>query len=74
MLARRQVVDGRETVVLHDEARHDALELQPETWAVLACADGTRDVAGIAAAAVRVGAGATEAAVATLLEAMHARG
>lgn len=74
MLARRHVVDGRESVVLHDEARHDALELAPATWAVLACADGTRDVAGIAAAAARVGAGATEAAVATLLEAMHVRG
>ncbi len=60
--------------MLHDEARHETVELPPATWAVLACADGTRDVAGIAAAAARLGAGATEAAVATLLEAMHARG
>lgn len=74
MLARRHVVGGRERVVLHDEARHEAVELPVATWAVLACADGTRDVAGIAAAAARLGAGATEAAVAALLEAMHARG
>ncbi|MGH1348396.1 MAG: YkgJ family cysteine cluster protein [Nannocystales bacterium] len=74
MLARRHVVDGQESVVLHDEARHEAVALPPATWAVLACADGTRDVAGIAAAAARVGAGATEAAVAKLLEALHARG
>lgn len=74
MLARRQVVDGRESVVLHDEARRCALELPPETWAVLECADGTRDVAGIAAAAARVGAPASVSAVSTLLEAMHEQG
>jgi len=66
-------VDGREFVVLHDEARRENLELQPETWAVLSCADGTRDVGGIVAAATRIGAPTTEDAVQTLLQALAER-
>lgn len=73
VLARRQVLDGREFVILHDEARSETLELEPATWAVLSCADGTRDVEGIIAAATRLGARATASVVRELLEALAER-
>lgn len=73
MLARRHVIDGRERVVLHDEARGDHLELSVEAWAVIAAADGSRDLAGIVLAATRAGARATEASVRGLLEQLAAR-
>lgn len=74
MLGRRHVVDGREFVLLHDEARRETLELERVTWAVLSCADGTRDVEGIVAAAGRIGAPTTARAVNELLDALHDRG
>ncbi len=73
MLARRHVLDGREFVVLHDEARRETLELDPATWAVLSCADGTRDVEGIIAAAARTGARSTPSALSRLLIALAER-
>lgn len=74
VLARRKVLNGREFVVLHDEERHETLELEPTVWAVLSCADGTRDAEGIAGAAARIGAPTTSKAVAGLLAALAERG
>lgn len=74
MLARRHVSDGREFVILHDEARAETLELEPAAWAVLSCADGTRDVEGIVAAATRLGARAQTEVVRELLRALADRG
>ncbi len=65
--------DGREFVILHDEARAETLELEPAAWAVLSCADGTRDVEGIIAAATRLGVRAQTDVVRELLKALADR-
>ncbi|MCR9166214.1 MAG: YkgJ family cysteine cluster protein [Nannocystaceae bacterium] len=73
VLARRHVSGGREFVILHDEARGETLELEAAAWAVLSCADGTRDVEGIIAAATRLGARTTASVVGELLAALAER-
>lgn len=73
VLARRHVAGDREFVVLHDQRSHEALELAPATWAVLQCADGTRDAEGISAAASRMGAKVSVDSVRELLEKLRAK-
>ena len=49
--ARRQIVDGKEIVVVTDGQGNKARVITPEQWDMLACADGTRTVDGIFLAA-----------------------
>ncbi len=74
VLARRHVSAGREFVVLHDQRTQEIVELAPATWAVLRCADGTRDAHGVVAAASRMGASVGTSAVEDLLNTLDARG
>lgn len=50
------------------------LELPPSTWAVLECADGTRDAAGIALAATRLGTSTAVTSVIALVDQLHGLG
>lgn len=54
-LARRYVRAGEEIVVIHDARDGSLCRLDPDSFALVACADGTRDVEGIALAASRAG-------------------
>ena len=55
VIARSQVQGARTHVALHDPQRRTIHVVGAREWTVLACADGTRDLAGIAAAAARLG-------------------
>ena len=61
-------------MILHDEERRETLEIDVAAWAVLSCADGTREVEGIVAAAARLGAQTRPEAVTELLQALAERG
>jgi lysine-N-methylase len=56
VFARRHIVDGKPQLVLHDAQGTRVLVFDDRAWPVLRAADGTRDLAGIAAAAARDGA------------------
>ncbi|HET6583889.1 MAG TPA: hypothetical protein VFG69_10580 [Nannocystaceae bacterium] len=64
VIARRQVRDGQLLVALHDPSGRTIHVVGAREWMVLACADGTRDLEGIAAAAARLGVEASEATIA----------
>ncbi|MBI4951053.1 MAG: YkgJ family cysteine cluster protein [Myxococcales bacterium] len=53
--ARHYVRDGRRLVVLHDTRSEGIVELDARGWALVAAADGTRDVAGLVRAAEHAG-------------------
>ncbi|EYF00614.1 YkgJ family cysteine cluster protein [Chondromyces apiculatus] len=72
--ARRHIVDGDERIILHDARTGARLVLDARTWGLLACADGTRDLDGILAAAAREGARARAPALRAFLEQIHAAG
>ncbi|MEP7121352.1 MAG: YkgJ family cysteine cluster protein [Byssovorax sp.] len=55
-LVRRHVIDGEEIVVIHDTRTGDLARTGPREWAILAAADGTRDLAGLTLAAAKSGA------------------
>ncbi|MEM7159944.1 MAG: YkgJ family cysteine cluster protein [Myxococcota bacterium] len=74
VLARRHVIDGRETVVLHDQRRDEVLQVGHREWALIEAADGTRDLEGIVVAARRQGAHARVHAVEQLLGVLAQRG
>ncbi len=63
MIARSQVRDGESIVALHDPIARTIHVVGEREWTVLSCADGTRDLDGVAAAARRHG---VEASVATI--------
>lgn len=65
VVARSQVRDGESIVALHDPIARTIHVVGEREWIVLSCADGTRDLDGIAAAARRHG---VEASVATIAE------
>jgi len=56
VMPRIHVVDGHETLVLHDTRSQRVLRMEPHHWDVLACADGTRDFDAILLAVARKGA------------------
>ncbi len=51
VMARRHIVEGDLRVVLHDASSDKFVVIGEREWSVLQCADGTRDVLGILAAA-----------------------
>ncbi len=55
VVARRHVIDGRACVVLHHVGSGRTVQVGAREWELLAAADGTRDVEGIALAAAREG-------------------
>src|SRR5688572_3533829 len=61
VLARRHASGSTSQVVLDDLRGGRVLVIDERAWTFLSCADGTRDVAGIRAAASRLGARASEA-------------
>lgn len=63
VLARRYLAGDREHVVLIDQRSGRRVQLGPREWGIIACADGTRDLEGIALAAAREGAHARLATV-----------
>jgi lysine-N-methylase len=56
VLPRMHVVDGVDTLVLHDTRTQRIVRLEARFWDVLACADGTRDFDAILLASARKGA------------------
>ncbi|HVY44562.1 MAG TPA: hypothetical protein VHB21_01735, partial [Minicystis sp.] len=68
-VARGHVVGGELRVVLHDMRGGGLIDVGPREWVLLAAADGTRDVDGLALAArnegARVGVEAVRALAAT---------
>ena len=71
---RRHLVDGREVVVIHDARTHDLLRLDPEPFAALVHADGTRDLDGVLLAASRAGAYRRRSELVSMLDELQARG
>jgi len=65
ILARRQEREGQTIVALHDPAGRSIRVVGVREWAVLSCADGTRDLAGIAAAVARHGIAIAPASIAS---------
>jgi lysine-N-methylase len=61
VLARRHASEGTSQVVLDDLRGGRVLVIDERAWTFLSCADGTRDVVGIRAAASRLGARASTA-------------
>src|SRR5262249_22825791 len=68
VLARRHVVEGNEIVVLHDRSNGSLVQIGPREWALLAAADGTRDLDGILLAASREAARVQRPALTAFLE------
>lgn len=64
VIARRQVREGEFVVALHDPGGRTIHVVGAREWIVLSCADGTRDLEGIAAAAARLGVDAKSATIA----------
>ncbi|MBL4686202.1 MAG: YkgJ family cysteine cluster protein [Nannocystaceae bacterium] len=56
VLARRHVIDGKVAVILFDMGSEEVLRIGEREWALVAAADGTRDIEGIVIAATRGGA------------------
>lgn len=52
-LVRRHVIDGEETVVIHDTRTGDLARMGPREWEMLISADGTRDFDGLVLAAAK---------------------
>ncbi len=73
-LARRHVVDGEEVVVIHDARDGSLCRLDPASFALLACADGTRELEGIALAASRAGLYTRLGEITSLLSELDALG
>jgi len=71
---RRHIVAGAEKTMVFDTRRQEALEVEPEHLALLACADGTRDVAGILLEASRRGLYRRASTVMELLTGLAERG
>lgn len=73
-LPRRHLIDGEDRVVIHDARSGGRIVLDARAWGLLSCADGTRDLEGILAAAAREGARARLPALRAFLEQLHAAG
>lgn len=73
-LARRHLAGGEPRVVLHDTRKGGLIALGPREWTLFSCADGTRDLDGIVAAAARAGAHARAPALGAFLEQLHGAG
>lgn len=72
--ARQHVQGSRRFVILHDTQTDAIAEVDSTTWVVLSCADGTRDVAGLVAAASRLGVTVRGELVSEVLERLQAQG
>lgn len=71
VLPRRHQARNEEFWVLHDEQSGMAYQVGAREWGLLAQADGTRDLEGIVAAAVRTGTHASVSVLQTFLLALH---
>jgi len=67
---RLHVVAGQRRVILHHTRTDEVGQIGTREWALLRAADGTRDLAGITAQALRDGVRVTVADVAALFEAL----
>jgi len=74
VVARRYVSDGASRVVLFDSSADDVLSIRDREWEIIAAADGTRDLAGIAIAAGRQGVRVTPQEVGRLIGQLAQRG
>jgi lysine-N-methylase len=73
-LVRRHVIDGEEIVVIHDTRTGDLARTGPREWALLAAADGTRDLAGLTLAAAKSGALHRASEIRLILERLQSMG
>ncbi|MEZ4298463.1 MAG: YkgJ family cysteine cluster protein [Polyangiaceae bacterium] len=73
-LPRLHFVEGKCRVLLHDVESGDVIELGPREWALLAHADGTRDVDGLLLAGARDGVRVSREEVIGLLRALDGAG
>jgi lysine-N-methylase len=73
-LARRHVIDGKEQVVIHDSRTGNLVRMEPRVWALIASADGSRDLDGLILAAARRGALRRRSELVTVLEELHRAG
>jgi lysine-N-methylase len=73
-LVRRHVIDGEETVVVHDTRSGDLVRMGTREWAQLAAADGTRDLAGLTLAAAKSGALRRASEIVMILERLQGMG
>ncbi|MEM6991087.1 MAG: YkgJ family cysteine cluster protein [Myxococcota bacterium] len=74
VLARRHVIDGESAVILFDASSDEVLRVGEREWAILAAADGTRDVEGVVIAAARQGSRVEVAEAEAFLQALTQRG
>lgn len=74
MLPRRHVIDGEEVVVLHNAQTGELLKLPADLFAIVAYADGTRDLDGIALAASRDGRFTRMSVIGSLLDTLDGYG
>lgn len=74
VLPRLHVMDDSAHLLLHDNARGDALELEPEQFEWLELADGTRDAEGLYLEASRRGLLRKRSQIRDLLVLLHERG
>ncbi len=73
-LLRRQIVDGSERLWVHDESSGEVYDLDERAFEIIRGADGTRDVGGVALAAVRAGVYRRASEVEAVLGELHRRG
>ena len=73
-LVRRHVIDGEETVVIHDTRTGDLVRMGTREWAQLSAADGTRDLAGLTLAAAKSGALRRASEIVMVLERLQGMG
>jgi lysine-N-methylase len=74
VLPRRHLIDGEEVVVLHNAKNGELLKLPAELYAIVAYADGTRDLDGIALAASRDGHFTRMSVITSLMETLNSYG
>lgn len=74
VLARRHLVGSDERVILYDTVTGTLFVLGSREWAILSCADGTRDLEGILLAASMLGAHAREPALRAFLDELACAG
>ncbi len=73
-LVRRHVIDGEETVVIHDTRTGDLARMGTREWEMLISADGTRDFDGLVLAAAKRGALHRASQIAVILDRLQKMG